>query len=151
MSKWLISIVGVVFLGVLLDLVYPNGKTNAFCKSIFGIITVCIMISPIVKFKNSDYSIDLNNNSLLTSINKSKELALKSQIEGCLISNGINGAIVEIDSNLLENDFEIENVYVDISDLVLTEKVTNINKYEVILETVLEIVDIDNERIIIYG
>ena len=151
MSKWLISIVGVVFLGILLDLVYPNGKTNAFCRSIFGIMIVCIMISPIVKYKNNDYSIDLNNSSLLTSINESKEFALKSQIEGILRNKGIDGVVVEIESNLLENDFQIENIYVDTSELVLTENLTNINKYEVISRTILEFVDIDNERLIIYG
>lgn len=151
MSKWLISIVGVVFLGILLDLVYPNGKTNAFCRSIFGIMIVCIMISPIVKYKNNDYSIDLNNSSLLASINESKEFALKSQIEGILRNKGIDGVVVEIESNLLENDFQIENIYVDTSELVLTENLTNINKYEVISRTILEFVDIDNERLIIYG
>lgn len=151
MSKWLMSIVGVVFLGILLDIVYPNGKTNAFCRNIFGIITVLIMITPIVEFKNNDYKIDLNNTSILSTINESKELALITQIEGYLISKGIEGVSVEIDSNLLENDFQIENVFVDASDLVLTENLTNINKYEVISQTILEIVDIDNERLIIYG
>ena len=40
MTKWLLSILGVVFLAVLLDIVYPNGKTNKFCKSIFGLFAI---------------------------------------------------------------------------------------------------------------
>ena len=42
MSGWLLSIVGVVFLGVLFDLIYPNGKTNSLCKTIFALVAVVV-------------------------------------------------------------------------------------------------------------
>lgn len=151
MTKWLLSVVGVAFLGVLLDIIYPNGKTNAFCKSMFGIMTICIMISPLLTIKKNEYKIELFDSEVVSTINSSKSEALKIQIENNLISDGVNGVYVEIESNLSKSDFEIENIFIDTSELVLTENVTNINKYEVISQSVLEIIDIDNERIIIYG
>ena len=48
------GIVGIIFLGVLLDMVYPNGKTNAFCKGVFGLFAVVVLIAPIIK-------LDINN------------------------------------------------------------------------------------------
>ena len=56
MSAWLLSVIGVVFLAVLLDFVYPNGKTNAFCKSIFGIFAMIMLIYPLVKIDISSLS-----------------------------------------------------------------------------------------------
>ncbi len=47
MSGYLISIIGVVMLGVLVDLVLPSGQMNKFVKSMFGIFTILIIISPV--------------------------------------------------------------------------------------------------------
>lgn len=151
MSKWLLSIVGVSFLAVLLDIIYPNGKTNAFCKSIFGIMTVCIMMSPLLNFKTKNFKIDLFNSEVAETLNDSKNVVLENQITNLLLSKGINNVCVEIENNLSDNDYEIENVYVDTSEIVLSENMKNINKYEVISQSVLEVLDIEKERIIIYG
>lgn len=151
MTIWLLSLVGVAFLGVLFDIIYPNGKTNAFCKSMFGIITVIIMVSPLMNIKKQNYKVDLFDSDIASVINKSKINTLQLKIQNHLLSCGIEGVSVEIDGILSENDCEIENIYIDITELVLTENLTNINKYEVISQKVLEIIDIDRERIIIYG
>ena len=55
MSAWLMSIVGVVFLGVMIDIITPEGKTNAFIKSIFAVFVVYIIVSPIVTMFNKNY------------------------------------------------------------------------------------------------
>ncbi|MGN0960866.1 MAG: hypothetical protein ACI4PF_01550 [Christensenellales bacterium] len=152
MTSWLLGIVGVVFLGVLFDLVYPNGKTNAFCKSIFGVISVIMIISPILKLDFDN--IDANNyidSGLLDNINYARVENLKTQIINQLSLVGIEGVDVEIESNMVDNEFQVENIYVDTTNLVLTENVTNINKYEVISNEVAKAIQIDKERIIVYG
>lgn len=152
MSSWLLSIVGVVFLSILFDLIYPNGKTNAFCKSIFGIIAIFIIISPILKIDIDN--IDINSsttNALVENINKSKENSIKLKIEAHLKNCGINGVIVRIESNLTTESFEIEKIYIDSTNLVLTENITNINKYEVITKEVAQLLEIDSKRIVVYG
>ena len=151
MSKWLISIVGVAFLGVLLDIIYPNGKTNAFCKSMFGVIVVFVMISPLLNFKDKSFKLDLMNNEIIENFNNSKINVIKDQIDIKLKGKGIEGTCVEIYGNMIDNEFVIDNIYVDCSQVVLSENEMNINKYEVISECILEITKIDSERIIIYG
>jgi len=151
MSKWLLSIIGVVFLGVMLDIVYPNGRTNVFCKSIFGIFIVFVLISPLIKLKENYNNINYIDSTFLNSIYEVQEKNLILQIENVLNNMGIEGVVVEIDSNLNNNEFEIENVYVDISNIVLSENLKNINKYEVITNKIKNITKIESSRIIIYG
>ena len=151
MSSWLLGIIGIVFLGVLLEIVYPNGKTNAFCRSIFGIFAVVIMISPLLKLKDINLDTDYVDESLVNSINDAKENYYKIKIEQKLKNNNINGAIVEIKGKTTNNEYEIENIFIDTSEIVLTENLTNINKYEVIIENILDAIEIDKERIVIYG
>ena len=151
MKSWLLSIVGVVFLGVLFDLLYPNGRTNTLCKSIFGIFAVFVMIGPIFNFDFENINTITNNDVLIHNINEAKSEALEQKIEAQLLENGISGVIVEIESKLDYNDFVIENIFIDVSNLVLTENLTNINKCEVIIDQVINIVDIEKERIVVYG
>lgn len=152
MKEWLLSIIGVVFLGVLFDLIYPNGKTNTFCKSIFGILSVVVIINPLLKIEFSNFdNEDYVDTSLMTSINESKCEILQKEVVVYLKLKGIDGIDVEIENNVSNSNFEVENVFVDISQLVLTENITNINKYEVISNEVVNFLQIDKERIIIYG
>lgn len=152
MSKWLLSVIGVVFIGVLFDILYPNGKTNKLCKSIFGIFATFIMISPIFNVDiNSVFEGVVEDSVLLENINQAKEDTYKRMIESHLNDVGIVGVSVEIDGYLDYSEFVIKNVYVDTVNLVLTENITNINKYEVIANEVVSVVEIPSERIIVYG
>lgn len=152
MSSWLLSIVGVVFMGVLFDLIYPNGKTNSLCKSIFAILSLFVMVAPILKIDINDIKADnFNNQELIEHINEAKLNTIKLKIDSHLSSCGIVGVIVKIDSNLTDEDFQIEKIYIDTTNLVLTENITNINKYVVIINEVSNLLKIDKERIIVYG
>lgn len=154
MSAWLISIVGIIFLGVMIDILYPNGRTNAFCKSIFGVFSVFVLINPILKFdvnKIKNIGNQFVNEELLMNLNSSQEESFRLKVEGLLKSNNIEGVDVEIRGKSENNGFEIENIYIDLSELVLTKNVTNINKYEVITNIILESIDIDPGRIVVYG
>ena len=152
MTKWLLSILGVVFLAVLLDIVYPNGKTNKFCKSIFGILAIIVLISPISKIDFQNTSNDnFVSSTLNKNIQKSKDEYYKVKIENALGDDNICGVSVEIESNMDNNVYQIENVLVDTSNLVLTDFLTHNNKYEVIIQKISKLMEIEQERIVIYG
>ena len=151
MTNWVIGIVGVVFLGLLLDMVYPNGKTNKLCRSIFGLIALAVIIKPIF---NMDIHFQKNNyidGFLENSLNDCKINILKNEIESGLLLKGFDGVFVEIESKIEDNKFLIENVTIDISNAVLLKNFENINKYEVIINEVKKVVDINEEVIVIYG
>jgi stage III sporulation protein AF len=142
MTKWVISIVGVVFLGLLLDMVYPNGRTNKLCKSIFGIIVLVVIIKPIFNVNLDMVSDNYIDEMLESSLSDSKINILKKEIEGALLLSGLDGVFVEIDGKIEDNKILIENVTIDISNVVLLKNFENINKYEVIIKEVKKVVDI---------
>ena len=151
MKEWLFSVVGVVFLSVLFDLIYPSGKTNKFCKSIFGIIAALVLISPIIKLNDLDISADFTDDILVSNISKSKESVYEYQIEHYLKEKGFDSIDASIAGKVSNNVFEIENVYIDISNIVLTENIENINIYEVIINEISREFGIDSKRISVYG
>lgn len=151
MSAWLLSVIGVVFLAVLLDFVYPNGKTNAFCKSIFGIFAMIMLIYPLVKIDISSLSqTNLSYISLEEEIRKSKDEYYRLKLENTFSNENIIGVSVEIDSKMKDNDYYISNVFVDIGSIVLSQDLEHKNKYEVIEELILKTINVDKENIIIY-
>ena len=151
MSAWLLSVIGVVFLAVLLDFVYPNGKTNAFCKSIFGIFAMIMLIYPLVKIDISSLSqTSMSYISLEEEIRKSKDEYYRLKLENTFSNENIIGVSVEIDSKMRDNDYYISNVVVDISSIVLSQDLEHKNKYEVIEELILKTINVDKENIIIY-
>ena len=152
MSSWLLSITGVIFLGVLFDLIYPNGKTNTLCKTIFGVVAVVVMITPILNIDLDKLTLGGSvNQQLINNLEEAKIQSIKTRIDTHLKSCGISGVIVKIDIILSEDEFFIDKIYLDTTNLVLTENVTNINKYEVIIKEVSGLLKIDAERIIVYG
>lgn len=151
MSAWLLSVIGVVFLAVLLDFVYPNGKTNAFCKSIFGIFAMIMLIYPLVKIDISSLSqTNLSYISLEEEIRKSKDEYYRLKLENTFSNENIIGVSVEIDSKMKDNVYYISNVFVDIGSMVLSQDLEHKNKYEVIEELILKTINVDKENIIIY-
>lgn len=151
MSAWLLSVIGVVFLAVLLDFMYPNGKTNAFCKSIFGIFAMIMLIYPLVKIDISSLSqTSMSYISLEEEIRKSKDEYYRLKLENTFSNENIIGVSVEIDSKMKDNDYYISNVFVDISSIVLSQDLEHKNKYEVIEELILKTINVDKENIIIY-
>ena len=152
MSSWLLSITGVIFLGVLFDLIYPNGKTNTLCKTIFGVVAVVVMITPILNIDLDKLTLGGSvNQQLINNLEEAKIQSIKTRVDTHLKSCGISGVIVKIDIILSEDKFYIDKIYLDTTNLVLTENVTNINKYEVIANEISKVVDVDKERIIVYG
>ena len=57
MSVWIMSVVGVVCLGVLLDIIVPDGEINKYIKSVFSIVTVLVIVAPLPLLINSDFDI----------------------------------------------------------------------------------------------
>ena len=49
------------------------------------------------------------------------------------------------------NVYQIQNVLVDTSNIVLTDFLTHNNKYEVIIQKISKLMEIEQERIVIYG
>ena len=106
--KCVVSIVGIVFIGIMFDMVYPNGKTNLLIRSIFGILLLLVILNSIFNIK-FDYRYNYVDENLLESIKLNKDKLLESEINSYIFSLGIDEVFVEIDTKLQNNEYVIEN------------------------------------------
>lgn len=152
MQQWILSIIGIVFVLLILDLILPSGSCKKIIQSVISIFFLCIFFSPLKSFISQSTSTELNIDSeLYTTINTAKVQSIKDRILNELRSNGINDVNVDIVTNTANIDLDIKYVYVDVSNLSLSEGSQHINTNEVIKSVVIKISKIDEEQVIIYG
>lgn len=151
MKGWILSIVGIVFIGVILDVILPDGKTSKFIKHIFSIFLMFMVISPITKLSvNSNW---FNNNLVVDSnfiykTNIQKIDALTERIKQELNKIEINNAEVVIYSNVFNEDLIINSVYVDLSNsnIILSEDIKN-----KVINVVTSVLNVAESEVNVYG
>ena len=60
MSGYILSILGIVIVGVLVDIVVPSGTINKYIKSIYAIFVLAVILSPVIKFLSNTHDINVN-------------------------------------------------------------------------------------------
>lgn len=157
-SAWVISITGVCVLSVLVDLIAPDGKISASIKNVFSYIVVLVSIAPLPGLIKGDFSLDgiFSNVELdiqdeyIYNINQAKLDKWTSTIEVALEDEGIYGAVVSISANIFESDMQIEAVYVDLYNVVINGELRNTNIQTEVVNVVLNCLDIEKSKVIIY-
>ena len=158
LSSWVLSIAGICLISVILDLMMPEGKTNSIIKNVISYAIILVVIFPLPKLMNKNFSadeifdeIDITiQNDYIYNINQSKLDALKEQIEYELNGNGIWGVEVSVSGNIFDNPMVINSVYVDLYNAVISENGKNINIQTEVLNVVLKIIDISKEKVVFY-
>lgn len=155
MTSWVINIVGMVFIGVILEVILPSGKTNSFIKSVFAIFLLYIIVLPLPKLFNK--GIHLNNTSAtvidlnyLININLTKVNKLEDDIVKELDKNGYKNVSVVINANIYGEVLIINKVYIDLYNMVLKDKDKHININNNIKNIVKTITDVKEGDIVIY-
>ncbi len=159
MSGYLLALLGVVMLGVVIDVIIPSGSISKYISGIFAIVVMFVMINPILKFVKSDYtlsdyftSVDIELNSkLLYNINNNKFNALEKELEKELEDNGYNNVEIDIQFKLVEENVEITQVLVDLTNLVINQNMANINRYVYIRQVVTSKVAVSEEVVVFSG
>ncbi len=155
-SAWVLSIAGVCVLSVLVELVLPEGKTQKYIKTVFSFFVIIVIIAPLPKLAKSDFSLDSiiagDNVELqedfIYQINRDKLDAISQDIESDLNQQGIRGVQVLVSANIFTSNLEIEAVFVDLFEMVITQESQHINTHETIKRTVKKYVDIKEENIV---
>lgn len=157
MTGYLLSIIGVVILGVLVDLILPSGQMSKYIKSVFGVFTILVIISPVPKLINQNYdfsqlfysqSASTIDKDFLEVTNKKIVEQMEISIEKECENSGYLGVECEIESNLVDNKLVIQKVYINLENLVISQNQVHINKYTEIVQAVMNVVNIEKEQII---
>ena len=155
-TSWLLSIAGVSILSVLVDVILPSGQTNKFIKGIFAFCMVFVIISPIPKLINSDFKFDniINveditiDKEFIYQSNRDKLNLTKAQIESELNEIGISEITVSVNGDIFSENMKIENVFVDLSEMVINENVGHIDIEKTVKQAVRKYVNLQEDQII---
>lgn len=158
-SVYLLNIVGVVFLIIVVDLILPEGKTSKYIKSIVSIFVIAVILSPVITiikngfdfnalFVNGSYQVD---NELLESVNRQNIELLEKDLVLFLDKEGYGGVEVMISTVFEQSETKINYIYVNLCDLVISENLAHIDYYTKIKELIGKQINIEAERIVLYG
>ena len=97
MAAWLGSILGIVVVGVFVELLTQNRRMEKFIRSIYGFIVLFVIISPLPKMLQTDWWSanfdELANQEVLTNLEQNSKQAQVTQI---LHAKGYDHALVTV-------------------------------------------------------
>ncbi|MBE7074439.1 MAG: hypothetical protein E7376_00440 [Clostridiales bacterium] len=157
-STWVLSIAGVCLLSVLVDLILPDGKVNATIKHIFSFVIVLVVLMPLPGLVKGEYNLDNVLSELefeiqdeyIYNVNQAKLDKWTEAINHDLETKGIHGAVVSISANIFEINMEINAVYVDLYNVVITENLKNINIKTEVVNVVKCYLNIEKSQVVFY-
>lgn len=130
----MISIVGIVSLGVLIEIVLPEGENTKYIRGIFSIIVIFVIVSPLPKMLKGEFFKDFSGeNGAQIEIDEEyyqsmKESIRKSVIEGLderLLSHGYDNIEFEIE---FDEDYAYSVKKVVVKNVFSSEEEWNIVK-----------------------
>ncbi len=158
-SGWLFSIAGIICISVLLELVMPEGQMNKYVKHIFSFVVILILILPLPKMLNANFNFDnifkteeiVLQEDYLHQLNITKLTEYKEDIEFSINELGYENVTISISADVYEEVLKISKIYVDLSDLIITENaehkdISNIR--EEILDCVLNFNIIEEKGVV---
>lgn len=159
LSVWVLTIVGVILIGVIVDIIMPEGSINKFIRGLIAIFTVFAIVSPLpyLSLDKINFGEFFNNNNIqvddnfIEQVNKQKVEEYEFLIESALKQKGYHGVDIRIYADFVDNDMKISQIFVDLSNLVLNDENLNINKYDQIKVVIYGIVDVKEDNILFYG
>ena len=156
MSGYILSILGIVVVGVFIDIIIPTGNISKFIKSVYAIFVVLVIASPVINlFKNwSNYQFSYNeyevNESLLNYISKMKVNAMEEEIQNRLKDEGLNDVGIKLNFSQELDNLQINSCNVDFSNLSSSNGSVHNNRHEIATNVIKEIANLDKEVIIFY-
>lgn len=97
MTSWLASIVGIVVVGVIIELLTQNRRMGQFVRSIYGFIVLLVIVAPLPNLLKADWwtvdADDLINSSVVDNLAESSAQARVKQI---LRAMGYENALVTV-------------------------------------------------------
>lgn len=155
MSGYILSILGIVIAGVLIDIIMPSGTINKYIKSIYSIFVVAVLLNPLIKFlhKNHNFTVKYKdyeiNSNLIDYIYQSKVNSLEINIEKLLEDNGFKQVDIIFDYSIENDELIYKSCTLNLKNMVIDADKQHINKYEYIKDIVKQNTNLKDGEIII--
>ena len=155
MAGYVISILGIVICGIVIDVLIPSGSVSKYIKGMYSIFVVAVIMSPLVKFltQKNDFKFNYQDikldEELVCYIYEKRTNALELEIEQSLDNAGFSGIDIELQFSINNNEITYNKCLIDLKDLVILSDKQHINKYEFITKIVKDFTNLTDEEIVI--
>lgn len=157
-STWVMSIVGIVMMTLVVDIIIPEGQTNKYIKSIFSLLTVFVIASPLPGLIKSDFniadvfapveSVALDENFLQALYSDRVEVLEKKAVDA-LSAAGVTQIKVTVAAENENNYPKIINVLINLEKVVIKGQPSNININEYVIQTVSSVLGIEAGKVVV--
>lgn len=157
-SSWVMSIVGIVIMTLIVDIIIPEGQTNKYIKSIFSLLTVFVIASPIPNLIKSDFDLTevfappesiVIDDGFLAKIYSDRIDVLIDKAQTALAGAGILKAKVSIVADNVSNYPKIVKVLINLENIVIINKPSNININEYVTQTLTVALEINADMVVV--
>ena len=109
MKAYILSILGIVVAGIIIDIIIPSGTINKYIKSIYSIFIVAVLIMPIINFlQNPNFSISYSDielqKNVISYIYNVRVNNMEKDIENHFKYEGFNNLDIDISFSILNNE-----------------------------------------------
>ena len=157
MSSWLLSITGVVLIGVLVELLLTDSPMSKFVRSIYAFFILFVIVQPLPGFLRSasemvggDVGLPVNT-ELLAKINAQSTTAMERRVVSELERAGWTNVLVVIETDNTAQSFRVERVFVNAIGAVITKPNNNIDMRREIIDIVRTVAGVNESRIVYAG
>ncbi|MDE6302984.1 MAG: stage III sporulation protein AF [Clostridia bacterium] len=104
MGVWIMSIVGVICLGILLEIVLPEGQTAKYVKGAFSLLVVFVIAMPLPNLLGKEWNLNIDGSAFkvdeefISSTYAAYSDGIAKSIEKELLANGYK-CTVEVDGS----------------------------------------------------
>lgn len=155
-SSWLLSVAGMSVLGVLIDVILPNGQTNKYVKGMFAFCMLLVIIAPLPTLIHNNFNLDdifakteiEIDEDFIYQVNKTKLIYYENQIKNQIDNSGIKNVGIVINGDIFSTEMQIKNVFVDLKNVVISGNNKHIDIKKTVLEIVLNNINIKKEKVI---
>lgn len=152
MSEWLIGIVGIISLGLLLEILIPEGQTSKYVKGAFSLLVIFVVISPLPKLLNGEYdfnfegvSYEVDNDYLAYTTNEYTS-SLAEDIETILQNEDIRSSVKIVTKDGCVRDIDVVVVKIYLSGIDEKDENTHISRVK---ELVTKYLDVSRDRVMV--
>lgn len=150
MSAWLLSITGIIVVGVLVELLLTDSVMSKFIRSIYAFFVLFVIVQPLPGFFGRQF--DWNNQleydwALIGTINANSVIAAQTRVETALRHANISNVIVTVTNVRDVPQFRIENVYINAWNAQYTGQTENINLQARIISIATAVLNVSADQI----
>ena len=132
-SSWLLSIAGIVLLGVLTEFVLPDGQMNKFVRVVFSFVTLFVIIMPLPKLLGKTYELENYfaeqplQEHYLEQVNLDQLNTLTKELNEEVSQSGLKNVEISLGGDIFGQKLEIYKITADLREIEYDSSVKNKN------------------------